>query len=34
MAWYFWMVKWVPLIVIVFCVLGTAYMIYSMFSEV
>ncbi len=34
MAWYFWMVKWVPLIVIVLCALGTAYMIYSMFSEV
>lgn len=31
MAWYFWMVKWVPIIIITVSVLGAVYLIHDMF---
>lgn len=34
MAWYFWMVKWVPIIIITVSVLDAVYLIHDMFSEV
>lgn len=34
MVWYFWMVKWVPIIIITVSVFGAVYLIHDMFSEV
>ena len=34
MAWYFWMVKWFPIIVITVSVVCAVYFIHNMFSEV
>ena len=33
MAWYFWMVKWFPIIVIAVSVILAVYSIFNMFSE-